>query len=281
MSGTLYLVATPIGNLEDISLRALRMLREADLIAAEDTRHSLKLLAHFEIKKPLISYYEHNKRLREGELLDWLREGKTIALITAAGTPALSDPGADLAAAALAAGLNVVAIPGASALLTALAMSGLGGGPFCFEGFLPREKPRRRSRLAELAGEQRLLVFYEAPHRLSALLADMETVWGGGRQLVLCRELTKRHEELIRGSVAELRQRFAEQAPRGEFVVLALGAPEPPRQEPGQGELEAALTDLLAQGLSRKAAARQLAQVFDLRVKDVYDLGLSLDKKQL
>lgn len=281
MSGTLYLVATPIGNLEDITLRALRVLREADLVAAEDTRRSLGLLAHFEIKKPLISYYEHNKRLREQELLDLLRQGKNIALITDAGTPALSDPGADLAAAALAAGLPVVAVPGASALLTALAMSGWGGSPFCFEGFLARDRTERRRRLRELADERRVMAFYEAPHRLSALLEDMEAVFGADRRLVLCRELTKLHEEQLRSTVAELRQLFQKREPRGEFVVLAAGAPEAAAAVAEPERLSEAMEELLDQGLSRKEAARSLAEQYGLRVKDVYDLGLRLDKQGL
>lgn len=273
MSGILYLVATPIGNLEDITLRALRILREVDLIAAEDTRLSGRLLAHFEIKKPLLSYYEHNKRSREQEILALLAEGNNIALITDAGTPALSDPGADVAVAALQAGIEVVAIPGASAMLTALTMSGWGGGPFCFEGFLPREPGVRRQRLAELAADRRTLILYEAPHRLRGLLDDIELVCGAERQAVICRELTKIHEQQLHGSIAELRQIFAEQEPRGEFVLLLSGAAEA-RADISQEQLSAELQRLLDQGLPRKQAARLLAESYGLRVRDIYDLGL-------
>ncbi|MDO4732869.1 MAG: 16S rRNA (cytidine(1402)-2'-O)-methyltransferase, partial [Bacillota bacterium] len=213
MSATLYVVSTPIGNLEDISLRALRILREVDLIAAEDTRVSRKLLNHFEIKKPLISYYEHNKSLRTGALLDALQEGKSLALISDAGTPAVSDPGQDLVQAAVACDIPVVVIPGASAILTALVASALDTQRFCFEGFLPREKKERRERLQELVGEQRTMIFYEAPHRLKKSLADMEEAWGSERQISLGREMTKLHEDMLRSTIGELRQLYEQQDP--------------------------------------------------------------------
>ena len=277
MTGILYLVATPIGNLEDISLRALRVLREADLIAAEDTRISRRLLSHFQISKPLVSYYEHNKRLREGYLLQQLLQGKNVALISDAGTPALSDPGADLARAAVEAGAEVIAIPGASALLTALTVSGLDTGSFVFCGFAPRQKCSRRQYLQALAGEERTMVFYEAPHRLLALLQDMEQIFGPERPAAACRELTKLHEEKRRASLSQLCAHFSQTEPRGEFVLVLAGAQPAPAQEIAEADLASELGELLKQGLSRRQAAKQLALKYDKKAGDIYSLGLDVD----
>ena len=275
MSGTLYIVATPIGNLEDISLRALRTLREADVIAAEDTRVSRKLLNHFEIKKPLISYYEQNKGLREQVLLDLLLEGKNLALVSDAGTPAVSDPGQDLVRAAVAQGIEVVVIPGASAMLTALVGSSLDTSRFCFEGFLPREKSERRARLSDLASEQRTMIFYEAPHRLKPVLADMLAAWGGDRPISVGRELTKIHEEMIRCTLGELHALYEQQDPRGEYVLVVAGAPEPMAEEADPEQIEQELNAMMADGLPRKEAARILAERYGLKVRDVYQMGLN------
>ena len=275
MSGTLYIVATPIGNLEDISLRALRTLREADVIAAEDTRVSRKLLNHFEIKKPLISYYEQNKGLREQVLLDLLLEGKNLALVSDAGTPAVSDPGQDLVRAAVAQGIEVVVIPGASAMLTALVGSSLDTSRFCFEGFLPREKSERRARLSDLASEQRTMIFYEAPHRLKPVLADMLAAWGADRPISVGRELTKIHEEMIRCTLGELHALYEQQDPRGEYVLVVAGAPEPMAEEADPEQIEQELNAMMADGLPRKEAARILAERYGLKVRDVYQMGLN------
>lgn len=275
MAGTLYLVATPIGNLEDITARALRILSEVDLIAAEDTRVSRKLLNHFQIRKPLISYYEQNKQLRQNYLLGELQSGQDIALICDAGTPGLSDPGADLAKAAIDADIEVVAVPGASALLTALTSSGLENGPFCFEGFLPRGRSERRKRLSQLADEHRVMVFYEAPHRLISTLTDMQEIFGPERRMAACRELTKLHEEKRRGTICELLSHFVEVAPRGEFSLVVDGAEEITADIPTTDVLRDKLELLIKEGLSRKQAAKQLAQQHGLKAKEIYALGLN------
>lgn len=275
MAGKLYLVATPIGNLEDMTLRAIRVLGEVDLIAAEDTRVSGRLLKHFEIAKPLISYFEHNKRLRGEFLLRELQAGKDIALICDAGTPGLSDPGADIVAEAAASGIEVIAIPGASALLTAFTVSGLSQGGFSFIGFLPRDKSGRRRALRALAAETRVMVFYEAPHRLAAMLADLADVFGAERRLAVCRELTKMFEEVRRGSLAEMIEYFAAQPPRGEFTLVVSGAANDEQADiPAPQQLTQELGELLDQGLSRKEAAREVAGRHRLRVNEIYQLGL-------
>ncbi|MBQ6808533.1 MAG: 16S rRNA (cytidine(1402)-2'-O)-methyltransferase [Firmicutes bacterium] len=274
MSGTLYIVATPIGNLEDISFRALRILREVDIIAAEDTRVSRKLLNHFEIKKPLISYYEHNKTLREQALMELLLEGKDLALISDAGTPAISDPGQDLVQAAAARNIPVVVLPGASAMLTALVGSALDTGRFCFEGFLPRDKKERRERLQELRAEKRTMIFYEAPHRLKTILADMQEAWGAERRISAGRELTKLHEEMLRGTIGELCQLYAQQEPRGEYVLVVAGAEEEAPEEIDPELIAGELDSLLESGMPRKEAARILADRYGMKVRDIYQMGL-------
>lgn len=274
MPGKLYLVATPIGNLEDITLRAIRILGEVDLIAAEDTRKSGILLKHFQIKKPLISYFEHNKKLREGQLLQELLDGKNIALICDAGTPGLSDPGADIVTAAIKENIEVYAIPGASALLTALTVSGISGKSFCFEGFLPREKSSRRKALQVLKQEQRVMVFYEAPHRLLATLNDMSAVWSGKRQIVVCRELTKVFEEKCRGTIEEMIGYFTEHLPKGEFTLVVAGA-DIAQPDVDWQIIAKELADLLADGCSRKDASKQLALKYHVKNKQVYNLNLA------
>ncbi len=276
MSGTLYLVATPIGNLEDITLRALRILREVDLIAAEDTRQSRKLLNHYDIHKPLISYHRHNLTERGQELLSMLAEGKSIAVVSDAGTPAISDPGADIAALAIADGIEVVAIPGASALLTALSAGGIEADRFAFEGFLPRDKSKRRKMLQSLVAEQRTLVFYEAPHRIIALLEDMMNIFGGERKTAICRELTKLHEQYFRGTLQEAYDYFLQTEIRGEFTVIVAAAEKisQTQQKPDTELLLAELTQLLTAGNTRKAAAKMLAGKYQLPVKTIYELGI-------
>lgn len=272
--GKLYLVATPIGNLGDISPRAAQTLREADLIAAEDTRVSGRLLKALEIKKPLISYFEHNKSLRGGELIARLKAGQNIALISDAGMPAISDPGAELVRLAIEAGIETVVIPGPNAALSALVLSGLDSGRFAFEGFLPREKAKRRAALVALADERRTLLFYEAPHRLLFTLADMADIFGPERQAAAGRELTKLHEEMRRGTLAELLAHFTVVAPRGEFTLVVAGASEIAPDLPTDEELSAELAALLEAGQGRKQAAKLLAEKYGLPAKQLYGLGL-------
>ena len=215
----LYICGTPIGNLEDISLRALRILREADCIAAEDTRHTLKLLNHYDIKTPLTSYHEHNKRVKGPDLIRQLKQGRNIALVTDAGMPCISDPGVDLVKLCYDEQVPVESVPGPSALITALALSGMDSSRFVFEGFLPRDKKIRRKILSELSVEPRTIILYEAPHHLKETLSDLEMVLGN-RPSALARELTKSHEEIMRAGLSELVLRFSENEPIGEYVLI-------------------------------------------------------------
>lgn len=228
--GVLYIVATPIGNLEDITFRAVRILREADLIAAEDTRHSRKLLSHFGISKPLTSYFDHNKELKGRYILDQLAEGVSVALITDAGTPCISDPGYQLVRDAVAAGFAVVPVPGPSAAVTALSASGLPTDAFVFEGFLPNKQGKRREKLAMVKGEQRVVIFYESPNRLLATLTDLREVLGE-RELVVARELTKIYEEFIRGSCSLVIEKLQDRTIKGEVVILVAPAAADPERD--------------------------------------------------
>jgi 16S rRNA (cytidine1402-2'-O)-methyltransferase len=272
---TLYVVGTPIGNLEDITLRAIHVLQAVDLIAAEDTRHTGKLLQHFQITTPQISYHQHNRSARLPDLLAKLHHGRTIALVTDAGMPCISDPGSELVAACAAAGLRVVPIPGVTAMVTGLAASGLPCDRFSFEGFLPTKAKAQQARLAELAPDPRTLIFYEAPHRLSSTLAALESVLGGDRPIAIARELTKLHEEVWRGTLAAAIAHYSEHEPKGEFTLVVAGAA--PVSVPVAPEtLKAALQELLQQGLSRSQASKQLAQTLNLPRRDLYQLSLSL-----
>ena len=222
MSGTLFICATPIGNLGDITQRVIETLTQVDLIAAEDTRNSLKLINHFDIHTPLTSYHEYNKYEKAGELADILLSGKDVALITDAGTPAISDPGEVLVRKCAEEGIPVTSLPGPSAVITALTLSGLSTGRFCFEGFLPRENKLRKERLAEIKEETRTIVFYEAPHHLRETLKDLYDALGD-RRISLCRELTKKHEEILRITLGEAVSYYEEKSPRGEFVLVTEG----------------------------------------------------------
>ncbi len=281
--GTLYLVATPIGNLEDITMRALRVLREVRLIAAEDTRHTRKLLTHFSIPTPSISYHEHSPQARRDALLAALSEGD-VALVSDAGTPAISDPGQDLVREALAAGFPVVPIPGAVAAISALIASGLPTDTFTFLGFLPRKPAERRAALEGIRGEPRTLILYEAPHRLPALLDDLITVLGD-RQMTAARELTKLHEEWLRGSISTIRAHYTTHTPRGEYTLVIAGAdasqavttpPGEQDQRPVEEIARERLQTLLHQGVRTRAAASQVAQALGLPKRDVYRLALDL-----
>ena len=222
--GTLYLVATPIGNLADLSERAVKVLSEIDFIAAEDTRNSLKLLSYLGISKPMVSYFEHNKRERGQVIAERLKNGEACALITDAGTPAISDPGEDIVALCAEEGIPVSSIPGACAGIVALTLSGLPTGRFCFEGFLSANKGERRERLSELENEKRTMIFHEAPHKLKATLEDMKNTFGEGRRISLCRELTKKNEEVLRLTLGDAVEYYEQNVPRGEYVLIVEGS---------------------------------------------------------
>ena len=284
MPGTLYIVATPIGNLEDITLRALRLLREADLVAAEDTRHTRSLLSHFEIETPLIAYHQHSEAGRTENLVRRMaEEGQTIALVTDAGTPGISDPGVELVQAAVASGIAVVPIPGASAALCALVGSGLPPDRFAFEGFLPRTKSSRRAKLSALARtETRTLIFYESPQRIAETLKEMATAFGPTRSVAVGRELTKKFEEFVRGTLAEVAKHFEDVPARGEITVVVQGI----RNDGEEGEdvavltqpldLSAALRNALDSGLSERDAVRVVSTEQKLSRREVYAAMLAL-----
>jgi len=269
--GTLYLVGTPIGNLEDISLRALRVLREVSLIAAEDTRRARILTGRYEIHTPVTRYFEGNKLVKLEAILGALEEGD-VAVISEAGMPGLSDPGYELVRAAIERGYSVTCIPGPSAPITALVLSGLPTDGFVYLGFLPRRRQERCALLAEVAHERRTLIAFEAPHRLCASLADVEDKLGD-RPLVVCRELTKLHEEVWRGTVSEARLHFGASRPRGEITLVIGGAPQTGERW-DQARVQAMLNELLAQGMSRTAAARRVAELSGWSRAEVYSLGL-------
>lgn len=277
--GKLSLVATPIGNLADLSERQRDTLAAADLVAAEDTRHSGLLLAHLGLKKPLLSYYKHNEAGREEELLAKLAAGENIALISDAGTPGICDPGSSILLAAVQAGFEVDAIPGPCAAIQALVLSGLPTERFAFEGFLPRGKAKLEF-LHKLAAEERTLVFYEAPHRLRETMQMLEEVFGGGRRMAVCRELTKKFQEVQRGTIAGLAAVWQEREPRGEYVLVLAGCDEAcHRPEVGEEQLKAELKRLLDGGMKHKAAAREIAARYSLPVSRVYALGLVLKRE--
>ena len=273
MAGTLYLVATPIGNLGDFSRRAVETLQQADFIAAEDTRVSIKLLNHFEIKKPLVSYHEHNRAAAGAAIVERLLSGETCALVTDAGTPAISDPGEDLVRLCAENGITVQSIPGCCACITALAVSGLPTGRFTFEGFLSANKKERRTRLQELAEEQRTMVFHEAPHKLRATLADMLDILGD-RPIALCRELTKLHEETRRTTLQQAVEHYRDNEPRGEFVLVLGGAEkvEGPAVTLEQGV--AMVLQLREEGQRMKDAVRQVSADTGLNKNELYDAAL-------
>ena len=278
MPGMLYLVPTPIGNLGDISDRARKTLEEADFIAAEDTRVSLKLLNHLGIKKSLVSYFEHNKSFKGNVILERILAGETCALVSDAGSPAISDPGEDLVKLCAAHGVTVCAIPGPCAVITALSISGQATGRFCFEGFLSTAKKSRREHLESLRNEVRTMIFYEAPHKLVSTLEDMAEVFGTQRGISLCRELTKLHEEVVRTTLGQASSQYTENPPKGEFVLVVAGA-EPVVQEKATADDAAArVRQLMEGGMSRKDAVKQTAKELDLPKNVVYDAALAEDE---
>ena len=274
MAGMLYLVPTPIGNLGDISLRAKQTLENADFIAAEDTRVTLKLLNHLGIKKSLVSYYEHNKTFKGSQILERILAGETCALVSDAGSPAISDPGEDLVKQCAQAGITVCAIPGPCAAITALSISGQSTGRFCFEGFLSMSKKSRREHLDSLRDEKRTMIFYEAPHKLMNTLEDMTQVFGADRPISFCRELTKLHEQVLRTTLGEAIAYYTENPPKGEFVLVVAGAPEEEKQVPSTTDAAARVEALMEQGLSRKDAVKQTAQELNLPKNAVYAAAL-------
>ena len=276
MAGMLYLVPTPIGNLGDISQRCRETLEQADFIAAEDTRVSLKLLNHLGIKKSLVSYYEHNKAYKGNVILDRILAGETCALVSDAGSPAISDPGEDLVKQCAEAGITVCAIPGPCAVITALSISGQSTGRFCFEGFLSTARKSRREHLEALVHEQRTMIFYEAPHKLLSTLEDMAEVFGEDRPISLCRELTKLHEEVVRTTLGGAIAKYKENAPKGEFVLVIAGAPEEEKLQPTAEDAAAHVAKLMEQGLSRKDAIKQTAKDLNLPKNVVYDAALNI-----
>lgn len=274
MTGTLYLVPTPIGNLGDISRRCAETLAAADFIAAEDTRVSLKLLNHLEIKKPLVSYHEHNKKESGPRILERLLAGERCALVTDAGCPAISDPGEDLVRLCAGAGVPVCAIPGPCAAITALSVSALPTGRFAFEGFLPAQKKERRARLERLKGEERTLIFYEAPHRLRETLAELLEAFGPERPVSLCRELTKLHEEILRLTLGEAVRLYETNEPRGEYV-LVLGGAEARAEAVSPAQAAALARALIADGMRTKDAVKQIAEETGVPKNTLYSLVVS------
>ncbi len=273
--GRIVLAATPIGNVGDASARLIELLGTSDIVAAEDTRrlHRLVTALGVEVTGRVISYHEHNEVAKTGELLDHVRAGKTILMVSDAGMPAVSDPGFRLVEGAVAAGLTVTAVPGPSAVLTALALSGLPTDRFCFEGFLPRKSGDRNSRLADLANERRTMVFFEAPHRLEVMLRALHERFGADRRVAVCRELTKTYEEVIRGTLRELLEWAENNEVRGEIAVVVGGAPE---QEPGKPEDHvAAVNELISQGIRLKEAVAAVADDARVSKRELYSAVLA------
>ncbi len=277
--GTLYIVATPIGNLEDMTFRAVRILQAVDMIAAEDTRHTGRLLQHFQVKTPQISYHEHNSNSRIPELLEHLQYGKAIALVSDAGMPGISDPGYELIKACIDNGITVVPIPGASAVITALSAAGLPTDRFIFDGFLSAKSQQRKQYLESLQGESRTLVFYESPHRLRDTLADLGEVLGSDRSIVIARELTKLYEEFWRGTIEAAISEYQKREPQGEYTLLVAGNP-PSKPQLTETELKTELLQIMQQGISRSQASRQLAKDMGLSRRYLYQLALGIEITQ-
>ncbi|WP_314049800.1 16S rRNA (cytidine(1402)-2'-O)-methyltransferase [Peptostreptococcus stomatis] len=278
MAGKLYVCPTPIGNLEDITYRTLRVLNEVDLIAAEDTRHTIKLLNHFEINKTLTSYHEHNKLTKGPILIDKLLEGINIALVSDAGMPGISDPGQDLVAICIDHGIDIEVLPGASAFVIALVGSGLPSWKFAFEGFLDRDKKSKKKRLEEIRYEERTLIIYESPHRLKESLKFMEEILGD-RKIAVCRELTKKHEEYMRSNISQVRAYYEDNDPRGEYILIIEGSNEtrPDKKDSYDGLDERAyVIKLMEEGLSKKDAIKMVARDRKLKKDIVYKEVLDL-----
>ncbi|MGB9779642.1 16S rRNA (cytidine(1402)-2'-O)-methyltransferase [Caldanaerobacter sp.] len=266
--GTLYLCPTPIGNLEDITLRALRVLNEVDLIAAEDTRQTLKLLNHYEIKKPLVSYHEHNKAAMGPKLIEKLKNGKSIALVSDAGTPSISDPGEELVSLSIKEGIRVVPLPGPTAAITALIASGLDTSSFVFEGFLPKKKKERKKQLEKISKEERTTIIYESPHRLKETLEEL-THYIGNRRVVVARELTKIHEEFIRGTAQEILEKIGDEV-KGEIVIVIEGA----KTEFLKEDPKELLHEYLRLGMDKREAVKKVARELGIPKREIYKIAL-------
>ena len=276
MSGTLYLCATPIGNLDDMTFRAVKILRGVDLIAAEDTRHTRKLLTHFDIHTPLIRYDEFSKVQQGEKILQELLSGKNIACVSDAGLPAISDPGADLVKLAINSGVKICPIPGANAALSALICSGLSTEKFSFIGFLPNSKKNRREVLEKFSDREESLIFYEAPHRLKKTLSELKEFFGD-RNIVLARELTTIHEEFLRGKISEVEKNLSE--PKGEFVIVVEGNKSDGEKKPVEENFLDAYKNLIAAGIDKKSAIRQTANNFNLNRREVYKAVVEFEEK--
>lgn len=274
-SGTLYIVGTPIGNLEDTTFRAIKTLQKVDLIAAEDTRHTSKLLQHFQILTPQLSYHQHNEQSRIPELIEKLNQGKAIALVTDAGMPAISDPGYELVKVCVEANISVVPIPGVTASITALCASGLPTNKFIFIGFLPTKIKLREEQLEKLSNSLETIVLYESPYKLLQTLEDLAKMLGGNRKIVLARELTKLHEEFWRGTVGQAIIHYQNNQPKGEFTLVIAGA-EPELLVLSEDTIKQELQELFAQGISRSQASRQLSQKINLSRRKIYQIALKI-----
>lgn len=274
-SGTLYIVGTPIGNLEDTTFRAIKTLQKVDLIAAEDTRHTSKLLQHFQIQTPQISYHQHNQQERIPELIETLHQRKTIALVTDAGMPGISDPGYELVKACVEANISVVPIPGVSASITALTASGLPTNKFIFIGFLPTKNKPRQQHLEAISQSPETIILYESPHRLKLTLQDLANTLGKNRKIVLARELTKLHEEFWRGTVGQANAHYQNNEPKGEFTLVISGA-ELDKPVFSETTIKVELQELLGKGISRSQASRQLAQQTNLSRRQIYQIALTI-----
>ncbi len=278
MSGKLYLVGTPIGNLGDMSPRAVEALQNADFIAAEDTRVTLKLLNHFDIRKPLTSYYEHNKFASGEKIFTRILSGETCALVTDAGMPAISDPGEDIVRLCAENGVEVYTVPGPSALISALALSALPTGRFTFEGFLSVSSKSRREHLAQLKTEQRTMIFYEAPHKLQKTLSDLAEAFGGDRPIALCRELTKMHEETLRTTISGAIEHFSATAPKGEFVLVVGGYAPADEPETSPEDAMALVANFRGEGYSLREACKMASAETGFSKNELYDMALRENK---
>jgi 16S rRNA (cytidine1402-2'-O)-methyltransferase len=281
MAGILYLCATPIGNLEDITLRCIRILGEVDIIAAEDTRQTIKLLNHLEIRKPLISYHEHNKNEKGGQIIELLKSGKSIALVSDAGMPAISDPGEELVRLCVDNEIDIIPLPGPTASLTALIVSGLSTVRFCFEGFLPISKKERSERLQKLSTETRTIILYEAPHRLLDTLSDIREQFGE-RKISVSREITKRFEETVRANISQVISIFKERAIKGEFVLIIEGINEKELidielKKWDNISIEEHIKMYLRQGIDKKEAVKKVAEDRKLPKKEIYKIGCNIE----
>jgi len=274
--GRLYIVSTPIGNLEDITLRALDTLKKVDYIACEDTEHSLKLLNYYEIKKPLISYWSEREKVRAEEIIQKIKAGHNVALITDAGTPGISDPGAVVISRAIEEDIEIIPVPGPTALITALSISGLNTEEFTFIGFLPVKQSQRRKKLLELSSERRTLVFYEAPHRILQTLDDMIEILGD-RKVCIARELTKMFEEVLRGTLSSILEKIEESKIAGEYVIVIEGS------KPKEMNIEEALREvreLMKKGKGRKEAVKIVSELYNISKKELYEQSLKMDEIQ-